>query len=133
MSEENVAAESLVEHSTSDERELDLMELEVYRKAWEEINSALADIFAMRGKKSADVDPMQFVRSEVANLKKKLRGIERCYCKYAKTDGERAGSAACRVQSNTTDNSADALLSDAEFCSNNSSSTTKLGDRENGK
>lgn len=71
MSEENVAAESLVEHSTSDERELDLMELEVYRKAWEEINSALADIFAMRGKKSADVDPMQFVRSEVANLKKK--------------------------------------------------------------
>ena len=76
MSEENVAAENLVEQSTSDERELDLMELEVYRKAWEEINSALADIFAMRGKKSADVDPMQYVRSEVANLKKNFAELK---------------------------------------------------------
>lgn len=76
MSEENVAVENSVEQSISDERELDLMELEVYRKAWEEINSALADILAMRGKKTLDADPMQYMRNEVASLKKNFAELK---------------------------------------------------------
>lgn len=133
MSEENVAVENSVEQSISDERELDLMELEVYRKAWEEINSALADILAMRGKKTSDADPMQYMRNEVASLKKKLCRIERCYFEFAEANGAGSGSAICRVQNDTTANSVDAVLSDTEFCTDNSSSTTKLGDSEDGK
>ena len=58
---------------SADEKELDQMELDVYRKAWAEINAALSEIHALRGGNVPENDPVQVVKSEVANLKKTLQ------------------------------------------------------------
>lgn len=59
----------------TDDRELDLMELEIFRNTWGEINSALAEIRAMRGNSPQD-DPVQMMRNDVAALKKNLAELK---------------------------------------------------------
>ena len=71
--------------STADERELEIMELEIYRKAWSEINTALADICALRGNSSPDSDPVQLMRNEVAELKKNFTELRDAVASIHKT------------------------------------------------
>lgn len=70
MNEEKNIEQENMKSTVSDEHELDLMELEIYRKMWSEINSALADIRALRNNDTVDSDPVQLMRNEMSALKK---------------------------------------------------------------
>ncbi len=68
--EKNIEQENIKSNAADDDRELDLMELEIYRKMWSEINSALADIRALRNTETVESDPVQLMRNEMSALKK---------------------------------------------------------------
>ena len=70
MSEEKNIEQENKKSDASDEHELDLMELEIYRKMWNEINSALADIRALRNNDTVESDPVQLIKNEMSALKK---------------------------------------------------------------
>ena len=70
---------------TSDDRELEIMELEIYRKAWNEINTALADVCALRGNTTVESDPVQLMRNEVAELKKNFSELRQALSDIHKT------------------------------------------------
>ncbi len=53
----------------NDERDLELMEIEIYRQHWRSLNAALADIKALRGADAPEIDPVEYVKEEVSNLK----------------------------------------------------------------
>lgn len=73
MSEEkNIEQEKTSSTAVEDDSALDIMELEMYRKMWSEINTALADIRALRSSEPVESDPMQIMRSEIAALKKHI-------------------------------------------------------------
>ena len=56
-------------NQNSDERDLELMEIEIYRQHWRSLNAALADIKALRGADAPEIDPVEYVKQEVSNLK----------------------------------------------------------------
>lgn len=76
MSEEkNIEQEKSSSAAVSDDSALDIMELEMYRKVWAEINTALADIRALRSSEQVESDPMQLMRSEIVALKKNISDL----------------------------------------------------------
>lgn len=84
--EKNIEQESAKSAVPSnDERELEIMELEIYRKAWSEINTALAEICALRGNTSTNNDPVQLMRNEVAELKKNFTELRDAVTSIHKT------------------------------------------------
>lgn len=84
--EKNIEQENAKSTAPSaDERELEIMELEIYRKAWNEINAALADICALRGNSSLNSDPVQLMRNEVAELKKNFSELRDAVTSIHKT------------------------------------------------
>ena len=57
------------EQKNSEKSELDLMELEIFRQHWRSLNAALSEIRDLRGADAPEVDPVEFVKHEVSNLK----------------------------------------------------------------
>ena len=60
----------------NDSGEADIMELEVFRQHWRSLNSALAEIRELRGADAPEVDPVEFVRHEVGNLKNQFAELK---------------------------------------------------------
>lgn len=61
---------------TDDKREIELMEIEVFRQHWRSLNAALAEIKELRGADSPEIDPVEFVKHEVANLKNQFSELK---------------------------------------------------------
>ena len=62
--------------STDDSRDLELMEIEVYRQYWNSLNIALAEIKALRGNDVPEIDPVEYVKHEVSNLKNQFSELK---------------------------------------------------------
>jgi hypothetical protein len=60
----------------SDSGELDAMEIEVFRQHWRSLNTALAEIRELRGSDVPEVDPIEFVKHEVGNLKNQFSELK---------------------------------------------------------
>lgn len=60
----------------NDKRELELMEIEVFRQYWRSLNTALADLKALRGDDAPDIDPVEYVKTEVSNLKNQFAELK---------------------------------------------------------
>lgn len=59
-----------------DKHELDLMEMEIFRQHWRSLNAALAEIRELRGADAPEVDPVEFVKHEVSNLKNQFAELK---------------------------------------------------------
>ena len=82
MSEEkHIEQENVKLNAADDDHALDIMELEIYRKMWNEINTALADIRALRGNGTAESDPVQLMRNEMSALKKDFAELREAIAK----------------------------------------------------
>lgn len=64
------------EQKTSEKSELDSMEIEIFRQHWRSLNAALAEIRELRGADAPEVDPMEFVKHEVSNLKNQFSELK---------------------------------------------------------
>lgn len=82
--EKNIEQENVKSNFSEDDRELDLMELEIYRKMWSEINSALADIRALRSSEPIESDPVQLIRNEMSALKKDFAELREAIAKMTR-------------------------------------------------
>ena len=82
--EKNIEQENVKSNVAEDDRELDLMELEIYRKMWSEINSALADIRALRSSEPIENDPVQLIRNEMSALKKDFAELREAIAKMTR-------------------------------------------------
>lgn len=82
--EKNIEQENVKSNVTEDDRELDLMELEIYRKMWSEINTALADIRALRSSEPIESDPVQLMRNEMSALKKDFAELREAIAKMTR-------------------------------------------------
>lgn len=82
--EKNIEQENVKSNVTEDDRELDLMELEIYRKMWSEINTALADIRALRSSEPIENDPVQVMRNEMSALKKDFAELREAIAKMTR-------------------------------------------------
>lgn len=60
----------------ADKHELELMEIEIFRQHWRSLNAALADIRELRGADAPEVDPVEFVKHEVSNMKKEFAELK---------------------------------------------------------
>lgn len=60
----------------NDTGELDAMEIEIFRQHWRSLNNALAEIRELRGADAPEVDPVEFVRHEVGNLKNQFAELK---------------------------------------------------------
>lgn len=60
----------------SDSSELDAMEIEIFRQHWRSLNAALAEIRELRGSDAPEVDPIEFVKQEVGNLKNQFSELK---------------------------------------------------------
>ena len=60
----------------NDSGELDAMEIEIFRQHWRSLNTALAEIRELRGSDAPEVDPVEFVRHEVGNLKNQFAELK---------------------------------------------------------
>lgn len=79
MSEEQEMQDQVQEQlqkSQDDRRELDLMEIEIFRQHWRSLNAALAEIRDLRGADAPEVDPVEFVKHEVATLKNQFSELK---------------------------------------------------------
>ena len=79
MSEEQEMQDQVQEQpqkSQDDRRELDLMEMEIFRQHWRSLNAALAEIRDLRGADAPEVDPVEFVKHEVGNLKNQFSELK---------------------------------------------------------
>jgi seryl-tRNA synthetase len=65
-----------IQQSVKDRAELDLMEIEIFRQHWRSLNAALAEIRELRGADAPDVDPVEFVKHEVSNLKNQFAELK---------------------------------------------------------
>lgn len=74
--------------SQSDEHDLDLMEIEVFRQYWRSLNTALADIKALRGADAPDIDPVEYVKTEVSSLKNQFAELKELIEKQTKAHQE---------------------------------------------
>lgn len=72
MSEEEKKETSPVE----DKKDLDLMEIEVYRQFWRSLNLALSEIKELRGGDAVEVDNAEVMRHEISTLKKELSELK---------------------------------------------------------
>lgn len=78
----------------NDERDLDLMEIEVFRQYWKSLNTALADIKALRGADAPDIDPVEYVKTEVSNLKNQFAELKDLIEKQTATQREQTQQSA---------------------------------------
>lgn len=80
MSEEQEMRDQVQEQPSKsqndDRRELDLMEMEIFRQHWRSLNAALAEIRDLRGADAPEVDPVEFVKHEVATLKNQFSELK---------------------------------------------------------
>ena len=60
----------------NDSGELDAMEIEVFRQHWRSLNAALAEIRELRGSDAPEIDPVEFVKHEVGNLKNQFSELK---------------------------------------------------------
>lgn len=60
----------------NDSGEADSMELEIFRQHWRSLNSALAEIRELRGDDAPEIDPVEFVKHEVGNLKNQFSELK---------------------------------------------------------
>lgn len=72
---QNQPQEQTVSHG-DDKHELDLMEMEIFRHHWKSLNAALAEIRELRGADAPEIDPVEFVKHEVANLKNQFSELK---------------------------------------------------------
>lgn len=70
---ENVP-EKAVPHD--DKRDLELMEIEIFRQHWRSLNAALAEIKELRGSDAPEIDPVEFVKHEVGTLKSQFAELK---------------------------------------------------------
>jgi hypothetical protein len=64
------------EQKTSEKSELDAMEIEIFRQHWRSLNAALAEIRELRGSDAPEVDPVEFVKHEVGNIKNQFAELK---------------------------------------------------------
>jgi predicted nucleic acid-binding Zn-ribbon protein len=62
--------------SVKDRAELDSMEIEIFRQHWRSLNAALAEIRELRGADAPEVDPVEFVKHEVSNLRNQFAELK---------------------------------------------------------
>lgn len=77
--EQSVTAEekpAVTSSPADDLRELDLMEMEIFRQHWRSLNAALAEIRDLRGADAPEIDPVEFVKHEVSNLKNQFSELK---------------------------------------------------------
>lgn len=60
----------------NDSGEADIMELEIFRQHWRSLNSALAEIRELRGDDAPEIDPVEFVKHEVGNMKSQFAELK---------------------------------------------------------
>lgn len=60
----------------NDSGELDAMEIEIFRQHWRSLNAALSEIRELRGADAPEVDPVEFVKHEVGNLKNQFAELK---------------------------------------------------------
>lgn len=60
----------------NDSGELDAMEIEIFRQHWRSLNTALAEIRELRGADAPEIDPVEFVKHEVGNLKNQFSELK---------------------------------------------------------
>lgn len=60
----------------NDSTELDAMEIEVFRQHWRSLNAALSEIRELRGTDAPEIDPVEFVKHEVGNLKSQFSELK---------------------------------------------------------
>jgi hypothetical protein len=60
----------------NDSGEADIMELEVFRQHWRSLNAALSEIRELRGADAPEIDPVEFVKHEVGNLKNQFAELK---------------------------------------------------------
>ena len=73
--EEKQTTES-IQQSAKDRAELDLMEIEIFRQHWRSLNAALAEIRELRGADAPEIDPVEFVKHEVSNLRNQFAELK---------------------------------------------------------
>ena len=60
----------------NDSGEIDAMEIEIFRQHWRSLNTALAEIRELRGADVPEIDPVEFVKHEVGNLKNQFAELK---------------------------------------------------------
>ncbi len=61
---------------TEDKKDLDAMEIEVFRQFWRSLNLALGEIKELRGGDVIEVDNAEIMRHEISTLKKELSELK---------------------------------------------------------
>lgn len=64
------------ENQVEDKKDLDLMEIEVFRQFWRSLNLALGEIKELRGGDVIEVDNAEIMRHEISTLKKELSELK---------------------------------------------------------
>ena len=74
----NEHLENVPETATAqdDKRDLELMEIEIFRQHWRSLNVALAEIRELRGSDAPEIDPVEFVKHEVNVLKNQFAELK---------------------------------------------------------
>lgn len=63
-------------NQAEDKKDLDLMEIEVFRQFWRSLNVALGEIKELRGSDAIEVDNAEIMRHEISTLKKELTELK---------------------------------------------------------
>ena len=64
------------QQTAKDRAELDAMEIEIFRQHWRSLNAALAEIRELRGADAPEIDPVEFVKHEVSNLRNQFAELK---------------------------------------------------------
>jgi transcription initiation factor TFIID subunit TAF12 len=71
-----MSEEEKKEIPVEDKKDLDLMEIEVFRQFWRSLNLALGEIKELRGSDVIEVDNAEIMRHEISTLKKELSELK---------------------------------------------------------
>lgn len=71
-----MSEEEKKEIPVEDKKDLDLMEIEVFRQFWRSLNLALGEIKELRGSDAIEVDNAEIMRHEISTLKKELSELK---------------------------------------------------------
>lgn len=71
-----MSEEEKKEVPVEDKKDLDLMEIEVFRQFWRSLNLALGEIKELRGSDVIEVDNAEIMRHEISTLKKELSELK---------------------------------------------------------
>jgi hypothetical protein len=79
-----MSEEEKKEVPVEDKKDLDLMEIEVFRQFWRSLNLALGEIKELRGSDVIEVDNAEIMRHEISTLKKELSELKELLVKMQK-------------------------------------------------